>query len=293
MLWSPRPRRGGGGSSCTIHHGTRTYLLWFLLLVLLFQHQSRTCYAQSEYDEYLKEVLEENRDEYANDYYYQEEPLSSSSSSSSSQQQQQQRKAEEEARLAREYADRIAAERERAFEKELAKMNADQQKAALQQKNKDAKINKQVLKAAKNGNHYAVLGIRNWQLRIPPREFHIARYSVTIPGITIRHTSTKDIRRAYKRRALAVHPDKNRDGSAEEAFVAVENAATILSDDRQRAAYDEQVKQRNQARRDQAKQVVGGVTNSVGQYMGRVVWVFRSVLGPFATPVIVIGAILI
>jgi DnaJ domain len=267
--------------------------------VLLFQHQSRTCYAQSDYDEYLKEVLEENRDEYANDNYHQEEPLSSSSSSSSQQQQQEQqqqkqRQAEEEAaRLARENADRIAAERERAFEKELAKMNADQQKAALQQKKKDANINQHVLKAAKNGNHYAVLGIRNWQLRIPPRAFNIGRYKLTIPGITIRHTTTKDIRRAYKRRALAVHPDKNRDGSAEKAFVAVENAASILSDDRQRAAYDEQIKQRNQARRDQAKRVMGGVTNSVGQYMGRVVWVFRSVFGPFATPVIVIGAILI
>ncbi|OEU08798.1 heat shock protein DnaJ, partial [Fragilariopsis cylindrus CCMP1102] len=51
--------------------------------------------------------------------------------------------------------------------------------------------------------------------------------------------SERDIRKQFRTRAMQIHPDKNNDGRAQEAFIAVENAASILSDKQQRNIYDE------------------------------------------------------
>ena len=269
---------------------------WSALLVVLLTIQCsdlryRSC-AQDAYDEYVQEVLEEDQERYGSgDSYYHDDDYEDKLRQE--QEDAERRRKEEEERMARDRADRLASERERQFEADLERMNEEQKKIALRQKKKDARVVKAVLKAENSGDYYAVLGIRNWQLRIPPRKFNVGKYSFSITGISLRHTSSKDIRKAYKRRAKAVHPDKNRNGRAAEAFVAVENAASILTNDDSRSAYDKEWKQLMQSRRQKYKKGVTRIVDVVKQYVGRVVWVFRKVLGPFAPAVLIILAILI
>ena len=249
---------------------------------------------QEEHDDLMKEVLEEEKEHY--DQYYGAYEEQASSSHEKLQQQEadaEHRRKEEEERVAREESDRIAKAREEAFEAELRKMNEEQQKAAMRQKRRDAKIVKSVLKSAKSNKLYSVLGIRNWKLRIPAREFSIFKHNVTIPGMSLKETSSKDIRKAYRVRALAVHPDKNRDGNAEEAFVAVENAASILSDEKMRATYDEEIRLLVQQRNREIQRQVIAAIDSARQVFSQTVSVFRFVFGPFATPVLIIGTLLI
>ena len=49
----------------------------------------------------------------------------------------------------------------------------------------------------------------------------------------------EQIKKAYRRQALRLHPDKTKAEHAEEAFKAVSEAFNVLSDSRKRARYDE------------------------------------------------------
>jgi hypothetical protein len=272
----------------------RLAVVALLLLSLLSIHR---CQAQElleeelvEEDEYLREILEEERrleeeynmkrhhhhgDDatYSDDHHYthmdpEEERLKAEAA----------RKAEEE-RIAHEQAERIRLQREAEFEAELARMNDEQAKAAKRQKRKDARIVRRVLRSAQNDRHYAVLGVRNLDWKIGP--------------LTLFRAPTKAIRRAYRKQSLAVHPDKNRDGRANEAFIAVENAASILSDESLRDEYDVEVRLARRQRRQDVFQFVADGTELIRQIIGRIVWLFRRILGPFATPIFILGCLLI
>jgi len=55
-----------------------------------------------------------------------------------------------------------------------------------------------------------------------------------------RAASEKDIKRAYKKLALELHPDRNPDdASAEERFKEASEAYQVLSDDKKRGVYDQ------------------------------------------------------
>eukprot|EP00804_Cyclotella_cryptica_P021156 CCRYP_001478-RA/>CCRYP_001478-RA protein AED:0.34 eAED:0.30 QI:0/-1/0/1/-1/1/1/0/122 len=91
-----------------------------------------------------------------------------------------------------------------------------------------------ILKAASQGHHYAVLGLRNFEWQLGP--FYVFRWS--FGPYVLFHTPTKEIKRRYRNLARTVHPDKNRDGRAEEAFHAMERSAAILTDEKKRKEYD-------------------------------------------------------
>lgn len=56
-------------------------------------------------------------------------------------------------------------------------------------------------------------------------------------GVT-KESSDSDIKKAYKKLALQLHPDKNKAPGASEAFKAVGNAVATLTDPEKRKAYD-------------------------------------------------------
>ena len=103
----------------------------------------------------------------------------------------------------------------------------------------------------------------------------------------------KEIKRAYRSRAMATHPDKNRDGRANEAFFAVEHSASILSNPKQRKEYDTERRLLRQAQQERirgtAKIAVDAALGSCQKAFG----VFKAVLGPFAFPVMILGALLV
>ncbi|WIA18790.1 hypothetical protein OEZ85_003474 [Tetradesmus obliquus] len=50
--------------------------------------------------------------------------------------------------------------------------------------------------------------------------------------------SDRDIKKAYRQKALKLHPDVNKAPNAQEQFLEVKNAFSVLSDAQQRAQYD-------------------------------------------------------
>jgi len=225
-------------------------------------------------DEFVRQVLEEEEEHYGDTH---EQP--DSQRAEEARLEKEAFKRAEEERIAQELAEQVRLQREAEFEAELARMNEEQQKAAKKQKRNDARIVRQVLKADRKKRLYGVLGLRNFDIHIGP--------------LTLFRADTSAIRRAYRTRARAVHPDRNRDGRAQEAFIAVENAASILSDEEQRELYDEEVRLARQLQRKEMKQAANTVKNTIGKYLNRVTWVFRRIFGPFATPIFILGCLMI
>lgn len=186
-------------------------------------------------------------------------------------------------------AERIRIKRERAFEAELKKMNKEQRKKAMRQKKKDAKVVKRILKAHQFGKHYSVLGIRNFELRLGP--FFILNFSFG-PFILFR-VKTKEIKRAYRNLARTVHPDKNKDGRAEEAFHSLETSADILTNEKQRSDYDKRMRSSRRRRNKYAMESFIGAGQMAWKRSISTLRVAKRVLGPFSTPILVISALIL
>lgn len=268
---------------------SKTQRHFLALIIVVFATLTLAVAVDDDDYDYVKEVLEDDQRHYA-------EP-----EDSQSYQEQQRIKAEEAARqrqaeaerIENEKADRLASQREEEFLNDLKKMNEEQKKKALRQKRKDAKVVRSVLKAAKNNNLYGVLGMKNWNVRIPERQMSIAGIKLKLPGFTFKQTTIKDVRRAFRVRTKQVHPDKNRDGRAQEAFIALENASSILSDEKQKAIYDEEYKRIQLENRSRSKAMAFKSISMVYGTFAKTFLAMKTVLGPFMTPVIVIGALII
>jgi curved DNA-binding protein CbpA len=185
-------------------------------------------------------------------------------------------------------AERIRLKREAAFEAELKKMNEEQKKKSLQQKKKDAKIVNRILKASKAGKHYSVLGIRNFEVQIGP--YYVLNFS--IGPLVLFRVKTKAIKRVYRNLARIVHPDKNKDGRAEEAFHALEQSAAILTDDKQRQDYDKKIIAARRRKNKHAVDSVLRVSHMAWSQTASTLKVTKKVLGPFSTPILVVGALI-
>mmetsp|Transcript_21682 Transcript_21682/g.47152 ORF Transcript_21682/g.47152 Transcript_21682/m.47152 type:complete len:335 (-) Transcript_21682:289-1293(-) len=199
------------------------------------------------------------------------------------------KKASQEEEKASQNAERIRLKREAAFEAELKKMNDEQRKKAQQQKSKDAKVVNRILKAHTSGKHYAVLGIRNLEIRLGPFYF----FNFSLGPFVLFRTKTKDIKRVYRNLARTVHPDKNKDGRAEEAFQALETSAAILTDEKKRSDFDKKIRSARRRRNKYAMESVAGVSQLAWRRSVSTLRVAKRVLGPFSTPILVVGALII
>jgi flagellar biosynthesis GTPase FlhF len=288
------------------HRSRRCYHLRkvLLLLTVLLSSCTNLARAQEAYDDYVNEVLDEAARDYRDDGYAHSDDATDGMHDQEEKRRQEEeeelhrqeeemlRRQEEEERIIRE---RVQTQIEEAFEAELRQMTAENQKAARKQKKKDARIVRRVLRAAKKDDHYGVLGLRNIEFRIlaTPHSIKIGSFEWTIPSISLFHISAKSIKRAYRDKARLVHPDKNRDGRADLAFLAVDNAASILSDEQLRDEYDEQVRELRGKRNANAKHLVGKAVSGTLGVANQTVSVFRKVLGPFAFPIFILGSLIV
>ena len=186
-------------------------------------------------------------------------------------------------------AERIRLKREQAFEAELKKMNDEQRKKAQKQKKKDAKVVKRILKAHKANKHYQVLGIHNFEFQIGP----LFIFNFSIGPIVLFRVKTKQIKKVYRNLARTVHPDKNKDGRAVEAFHALESSAAVLTDEKQRSDYDKRIIASRRRRNRYALEKVMTATEFAWNKSCKTFGVTKKILGPFSTPIMVIGALII
>jgi len=285
------------------------YMVSLLSVVLLFATQMycakgalRDNYSE---DEYVRQVIEEDQFHYYDESFdYQENTLEKGEGSSTKKENnnnneeeeiidEEQRRQNEEERLAREVDDRLAAKREQQFQADLDRMNEEEKNKALKQKKIDGRKVQSVLKAAQRNNLYMVLGIRNWNLRIPSWEIDIGGMKFTIPGFIIKETSERNIRKQFRKISKQIHPDKNKAGRAQEAFIAVENAAAILSDKQQRKLYDDEIKLYRSNRLKTNQKLMMTTILSTWNVTSRAMKILKTFLGPFFVPVLIICALII
>lgn len=178
----------------------------------------------------------------------------------------------------KEKAQKIAQEREAAFQAEVARAKDEKTKKDLkQQKAKDTKMVAKILKNSERGNHYAVLGFRcQWgEIRIGP-------FKLCSP-------KGGEIKKAYRSMARLIHPDKNRDGRAGQAFDALEKSSAILLDEKTRKEYDTKLRLNRKGSLDKSMVFLDDSFNT----FIKVLSTLKAILGPFSTPIIVLLALII
>ena len=190
-----------------------------------------------------------------------------------------------------EEAERIRLQRETAYEIQLQQMNTEQRNKAKKQKSIDAKIVSRIIKYYKSQKYYSVLGITNMEIQLGP--YYIFNGRLTIGPYRLLHIPTKEIKRIYRNIAKSVHPDKNCDGRAVEAFHALEESAAIVTNDKLRSEYDKRLVALRRHRNEQIRRSIVHIC-AIGWKKSRVSYrLVKHILGPFMTPILVITALII
>ena len=132
-------------------------LMLLVALLLTWCSVIPLAFAQNEGDEFVNEILEEERKHYGgrDDPYLRDEDVLN----------EQHRKAQADENWRQAQAEQIQLQREAAFQKDLAKMNQEQQKKARAQKKKDAAVVSGLLKAYQQGDFYGVLGLHFFEFQ--------------------------------------------------------------------------------------------------------------------------------
>lgn len=182
---------------------------------------------------------------------------------------------EEQARIE---AERIAQKREADYLADLAKVQDEKKKKRMEaQKKRDKKVVSRILSNSEKRRHYQVLGIR------------CAYGEFQLGPIKICQVQVDQITKAFRSMARKVHPDKNRDGRAAQAFDAVKRSAEILQDASKKREYDAKIKrQRNESIED-----IMSTIQTIWLSTLKVLGAMKDVLGPFATPIIILTALII
>lgn len=259
-----------------------------LALIFLSRHSFAH---EGDYDEYVREVLEDERRSYGEQYY--EDPYRDPEDLRI--EQEAARKAEEvmrrqeEKQAEAEQHEQIRLKRQADFEAKLQKMSADQKKHVMKQKRKDSRLVKKILKASSDEKYYSVLGLTNIEFRVGP--FQVL--GKAFGPWTFFQLAPKHIKGAYRSKSKATHPDKNNDDRATAAFIAVEEAATILSNEVSKAEYDERMRLACSEKWRRFVAAINFIASAVKKYSQKLWWVFRRLVGPFAYPIVVLTALIV
>ena len=265
----------------------RPFLFFFLSSLL-----SQSIAQSDDYDDYVRQVLEDER-EVNDEQYYGDFPHMDSDHLKKEQEAtrklEQNRFKEEQNRAEILKQEQVRLQREAEFEAELQKMSEVQKRQAMKQKKQDSRIVQRILKASSQKKHYKVLGLRNMEFNIGP--FHFVGQS--LGPWNIFQITPKHVKAAYRSRSKAAHPDKNKDNRATEAFIAVEGSAAVLQDESSKREYDETMRLEQRRQQKLMMAAVKVVANTIKAYLGKMWWVFRRLVGPFAFPIIVVTALIV
>ena len=82
-----------------------------------------------------------------------------------------------------------------------------------------------------------------------------------------RGSSAVDIKRAYKRMSLELHPDKNPSPDAQLAFDALREAHEVLGDEAKRRDYDRRMRRKAEVRRQRIVREVRAIVETAAEYV--------------------------
>ena len=111
--------------------------------------------------------------------------------------------------------------------------------------------------------------------------------------IPLLKVTPEKVKRAYRNRAKALHPDKNSAPNASEAFRMLEDSLAILYDEEEKAIYDQQIAFEKAQKRETICNALLSVKRKSMQIISPVLVIFNTFIRPFATPLIVIGVLII
>jgi DnaJ domain len=168
----------------------------------------------------------------------------------------------------------------------------EEESSTKRKKRNDQRTVNAVLKSRDRNNLYGILGLpNNRYLCLPGRSLTIIPnyLSIQIPELTFFRVSKNQIKRAFRERALSVHPDKTADPRASEAFNAIDEAAETLLDDGAREKYDLSI---TLARQKHRSLIIANLRTGMDRVWGLIHTCLKRVwrlLGPFAVPVVVVA----
>lgn len=175
--------------------------------------------------------------------------------------------------------ERLREQREFEYQAKLEKMDKEKRKILEKRRKVDARLVNKVLRAASKGNHYKVLGLANNEKKIG---------SFSLFKITPAH-----IKKAYRGRARKLHPDKNIDPRATQAFIELEESAAVLTDEDLKDEYDEAVAMQKQRRRGDRRELVSSINRKAVSIIRPIYVIFNTAVRPFGTSLTVLGALIL
>ena len=165
----------------------------------------------------------------------------------------------------------------------LEKLGEKAKKVAQKRRKADTKLVDKVFKQSMKGHHYAVLGIRNVEIKL--------KFGPKV--VTLRKITPDFIKKAYRKRARQLHPDKNTDSRATQAFHKLEASFQILSNEESRSAYDQEIAEENKAKREKMYRTMNNMQKKVMVVVNPLRKTLNTFVRPFSTPLFVLGALII
>ena len=166
--------------------------------------------------------------------------------------------------------------REAAWEQELKAMKKNERQEAIRRRKNDKKVIDKVLKSK---SAYETLSLK-------PKWYEVWKKE----GVGV---SVKQVKKAYRNMAKRIHPDKNQDSRAEDAFDMLQEAYEILSVPESKKAYDRKlILQKQSTREDQLSNAQDMAVNAFerSRLMTKIV---STLLGPFAPSFFMLCALII
>ncbi|GMH69174.1 hypothetical protein TrST_g2298 [Triparma strigata] len=166
--------------------------------------------------------------------------------------------------------------REAAWEQELKAMKKNERQEAIRRRKNDKKVIDKVLKSK---SAYETLSLK-------PKWYEVWKKE----GVGV---SVKQVKKAYRNMAKRIHPDKNKDSRAEDAFDMLQEAYEILSVPESKKAYDRKLNlQKQSTREDQLSNAQDMAVNAFerSRLMTKIV---STLLGPFAPSFFMLCALII
>jgi len=184
--------------------------------------------------------------------------------------------AEREREVEEERKRKVREARDRKFEDDLKRMDKQQRDKARRKRKDDAKVINKILNAGED--LYSIMGIKGtwWNPLSNPTSI-----------------SQSGVKKRYRNLARKIHPDKNRDSGAEEAFDIVQDAYEVLSDKMKKREYDRKRERMRVNKREERKEMVNEGAGKVWGTARVVCKVVSTVLGPASTSFFLLGALII